>query len=55
MQYTVIEHTILKELIETVNALGRAGWVPAGGLCVSDGKFYQAMMSMGQVHITSPL
>ncbi len=42
MEYTVVEKYTLVELIQEVNKLLRAGWIPFGSLVVGE-NFYQAL------------
>lgn len=47
MEYTVIEHADLKELIDLVNAAIAEGWRPHGGIALATGwnnRFIQAMV-----------
>jgi hypothetical protein len=45
MKYTVVRENSTKELLEKVNSLIERGWIPQGGIAVSDNGFYvQAMI-----------
>ena len=45
MLYTLVRENSAKELIEKVTSLIERGWIPQGGIAVSDNGFYiQAMI-----------
>jgi len=47
MEYTIIEHVVLKEFIGLVNAAIAEGWRPQGGVAIFKGwndRYTQAMI-----------
>ena len=47
MKYRVLKYNLLSDLQEMVRDLMKLGWSPQGGMAVSAGFYYQAMVFGG--------